>query len=101
MNTITKRPGIALTPVVSSQIAAIGHCTETNTLAIQFASRSGPGNVYHYANFTADDYAALAGADSVGSHFGKHIKPHADKHPYEKVEVPAPVAVATEDASLD
>jgi hypothetical protein len=101
MNTITKHPVIALRPVVSSQIAAIGHCPETNTLAIQFANRSGRGNVYHYANFTADDYAAFAGADSVGAHFGKHIKPHADKYPYEKIDTPVPTAVATEDTSLD
>lgn len=101
MNTIAKRPVIALTPVVSSQIAAIGHCPETNTLAIQFANRSGPGNVYHYSNFTADDYASFAGADSVGAYFGKHIKPHAEKHPYEKIDVPTPITLATEDASLD
>lgn len=77
---------ITLTPVESSQIAAIGHHPETNTLAIQFSPRRDgtPGSVYHYENFTAEDFAAFKGADSIGSHFGKHIKPNATKHPYTK-----------------
>ena len=76
---------IDLQPVESSQIAAIGHCAETNTLAIQFKKKDGPGSVYHYANFTADDFAAFKGAESIGSHFGQHIKPATEKHPFTKV----------------
>lgn len=78
---------IALTPVDSSQIAAIGHRPETNTLAIQFAARRDgtPGSVYHYENFTVEDFAAFKESDSIGSHFGKHIKPNAIKHPFTKV----------------
>lgn len=76
---------IDLNPVESSQIHAIGHSAETNTLAIQFKKKDGPGSVYHYANFTADDFAAFKGAESIGSHFGKHIKPAAEKHPFTKV----------------
>jgi hypothetical protein len=87
----TKHPIIALVPVVSSQIAGIGHCPETNTLAIQFASKAGPGSLYHYANFTAEQYAALSGAESVGSHFIKHIKPKAIDHPYVKIDEPGAV----------
>lgn len=79
---------IALTPVESSQIAAIGHHPETNTLAIQFSPRrdGSPGSIYHYANFTADDFASFKAADSIGSYFGRFIKPLTEKHPFVKVE---------------
>ena len=82
-----KHPVINLQSVESSQIAAIGHHPKTNTLAVQFAARRDgtPGSVYHYENFTADNYAQFSGSESIGSHFGKHIKPHAAKHPFVKV----------------
>ena len=91
MNTATKHRIIALTPVVSSQIAAIGHCPETQTLAIQFANKNGPGSLYHYANFTAEQFTTFAGAESVGSHFIKQIKPKAADHPFEKISEPGAV----------
>jgi hypothetical protein len=77
---------IPMQPVESSQIAAIGHDPATNTLAIQFAAKSGAGSVYHYSNFTADDFVAFKAAESIGSHFGKHIKPCADRYPFVKVK---------------
>jgi hypothetical protein len=86
MDQIKERPIIAMDSVESSQIAAIGHDAETQTLAIEFKSYSKPkGSVYHYANFTADDFANFKGAESIGSHFGKHIKSAVDKHPFVKV----------------
>ncbi|ADE12178.1 KTSC domain-containing protein [Sideroxydans lithotrophicus] len=94
MNTETKeRPVIAMDKVESSQIAAIGHHPETNTLAIQFAARSGTGSIYHYSNFTAEDFAAFKGAESIGSHFGKVIKPNPEKYPFVKVWPALPEAV--------
>lgn len=84
METIT-HPAIAMDAVESSQIAAIGHHPESNTLAIRFKSKSGPGSVYHYQNFTADDFATFKAAESIGSHFGKHIKPHDKKYPHTKI----------------
>lgn len=83
---------IALQPVESSQIHAIGHSPETNTLAIQFKSRGGPGSVYHYANFTAEQFEAFKSAESIGSHFGANIKKATDAHPFIKV-ADAPKAV--------
>lgn len=74
----------ALTPVVSSQIHAVGFEPATGTLAIQFKSKAGPGNVYHYANFTQEKFDAFKGAESIGSHFGKFIKGHPD-HPHTKI----------------
>lgn len=86
MNTETiEHPVIALQPVESSQLAAIGYHAETQTLAIQFKGKNGPGSIYHYANFTAEDFAAFLAAESQGSHFKRIIKPAQDKFPYVKV----------------
>lgn len=89
MNTAAAAPQITLQPVQSSQIAAIGHCPATETLAVQFFRKGAPADVYHYANFTATEYAAFAGAQSIGAHFGKHIKPHNTKHPCTNMGPPA------------
>lgn len=80
-------PVIAMDSVLSSQISAIGHDEKTNTLAIQFAPKKDgtTGSVYHYSNFTADDFAAFKAAESIGSHFGKFIKPNAEKYPFVKI----------------
>lgn len=83
---------IPLTEVESSQIHAIGHCPETNTLRIQFKSKKGPGSVYDYANFSAEQFQAFKTADSLGSYFGQHIKPAVEAHPFVKV-APAQEAV--------
>lgn len=80
---------IELTDVVSSQIHSIGHDAETNTLAIRFFRGYGrdqvPGSLYHYDNFTAQDFEAFKNAESLGRHFGQNIKPFAEKYPYTKV----------------
>lgn len=89
MNTTVAAPQITLQAIQSSQIAAIGHCPATETLAVQFFRKGAPADVYHYANVTATEYAAFAGAESIGKHFYAHIKPHADKHPYTNMGTPA------------
>lgn len=89
MNTAISAPQITLQTIQSSQIAAIGHCPATETLAVQFFRKGAPADVYHYANVTATEYAAFAGAESIGKHFYAHIKPHADKHPYTNMGTPA------------
>jgi hypothetical protein len=80
--------GITMHPVESSQIDAIGHDPETGTLAIQFKPKAGsenPGSIYHYSNFDGEQFAAIKGAESVGSHFYKHIKPFSEKFPYTRM----------------
>lgn len=78
---------IALDSVESSQILGIGHNAETNTLAIQFKNWKGePASLYHYSNFTAEDFEAFKGAESIGKHFGQFIKPETVKYPYVKIE---------------
>ena len=77
---------IPLTPCKSSQIAAHGYDAATQTMALQYVDRQteGPGPVYHYDNVPADKYQALACAESIGAHFGKHFRNNAD-YPFRKV----------------
>lgn len=78
---------ITMDSIESSQIEAIGHDAETQTLAIQFKAKgTAPGSLYHYSNVTAEDFAAFRDAESIGSHFYKHIKPFKDKYPYVRIE---------------
>lgn len=87
---------IDLQDVVSNQIHSIGHDAASNTLAIRFTSRKGgavgPGCLYHYQNVTAADFKAFQDAESLGKHFGAHIKACPKKHPYAKIEEPAQAA---------
>jgi hypothetical protein len=85
---IAPRPVIAMDSVVSSQIDSLGHDAATNTLAVRFKpSKVAPnGSLYHYANFTAEDFANFKGAKSPGGYFKDFIKPHQQKYPYEKIE---------------
>lgn len=73
---------ILLDSVESSQIEGIGHSPESNTLAMKFKN----GGLYHYANVTPEDFAALKEAESVGSHFYKHIKPFTEKYPFKRID---------------
>jgi hypothetical protein len=76
---------ITLTPVESSQIAAVGYDAATRTLAIQFKKKSGPSSLYHYDNVPADVHQAFVAAESKGRFFGANIKGNAD-FAYRKIE---------------
>jgi hypothetical protein len=69
---------IALTAVVSSQIAAIGYDPESQILAVQFIETGAEGRVYHYHGFPPEKFAELEAAESKGSFFYKHIKNRYD-----------------------
>ena len=88
----TTTPKINLCACESSRIAAHGHDPETNTLALRFKNKSGTGPVYHYASFTAADYEAFIGAESLGKHFGTVISAKNEdgsfRFPYTKIEEP-------------
>ncbi|WP_175682671.1 KTSC domain-containing protein [Burkholderia cenocepacia] len=88
MNTETTAPHIPVQEVESSQIHAIGHDPATNTLAIRFKSRASgaPTSLYHFQNVTTEDFEAFRDADSIGSHFGKYIKPYDKKYPYTRID---------------
>lgn len=64
---------IALHPVESSQIKAVGYDAETKTLAVTFVH--GTGAIYHYPNVEQATFDAFKASDSAGSFFGQHIKP--------------------------
>ncbi|NYT68762.1 KTSC domain-containing protein [Pusillimonas noertemannii] len=83
---IKPRTPIIMDSVESSQIAAIGHDPETNTLAVKFpANKRGISSVYHYANFDAAQFEAFKQAESKGSYFGQNIKRNVEAFPYENV----------------
>lgn len=88
---ISEVPQIRLEEVVSSQVAAIGHDPATNTLAVRFPGyEDRPGNLYHYANFNAEQFAEFCAAESIGSFFIKQIKANEALFPYTKIdETPA------------
>lgn len=104
MNTsVNNRPSIVLCECKSSQIHAHGHCAKTNTLALQFKKRDPEdktkqigGTVYHYSGFSAADYEAFTKAESLGKHFGAHIKDAlaedgvTKKYPHVKIEPEQP-----------
>lgn len=77
------RPHIALEPVESNQVGAIGYDEATKTLAVQF--KRGARAIYHYAGVEPETFVAFKGAESIGTYFGKHLKslpftkyPHED-----------------------
>jgi hypothetical protein len=66
------RPPIALEPVESNQVGAIGYDDATQTLAVQF--KRGARAIYHYPGVTRETFEAFKGAGSIGTFFGQHIK---------------------------
>lgn len=77
---------IALTPVESSQIHALGHDPDTKTLAVQFKGKDGPGSVYHYQNVDVELFDRFRNAESIGKFFGAEIKANKDAYPFAKQE---------------
>lgn len=66
-----KPPKIKLKPVKSSAIAELGRDPVTGTLAIKFSS----GHMYHSTTPIApEDHSAFEAAESVGSHYHRHIR---------------------------
>lgn len=60
-----------LTPVVSSNIAAVGYDVINNILHIQF---KGKETVYAYQGVPAEEHAAMIVSDSIGSFYARNIK---------------------------
>lgn len=70
------KPNIALKPIESSSIAAIGYDPATQTLGVQF--KRSP-EVHHYSDVLPKKWADLQAAESVGSFFASHVRNH---HPH-------------------
>ena len=64
--------GMTMQPVKSSNVKAVGHDADTNTLGVQFNS----GATYHYHDVPAEKHAALLKSESIGKFIGTDIKPH-------------------------
>jgi hypothetical protein len=72
---------IAMKPVTSGHIKAIGYDPKSQTLRVQFKK----GAVHDYAGVPVKKHADLIAAESIGQHFNKHIRNHED-HPSKKLE---------------
>ena len=59
-----------MTPVTSSNIAAIGYCEDTAQLAVKFKN----GKTFVYSDVSYDDHFYLISSDSIGKHFNQFIK---------------------------
>lgn len=77
---------IALQPVESNQVRAIGYDDETRTLAVVF--RWGAGALYQYPDVSRETFDEFRAAESKGTFFGQHIKPLPfKKYPAETVVI--------------
>lgn len=83
---------IAMTPVESNQVKAIGYDASTQTLAVTFTR--GPGHIYHYPDVGPELYADFMASDSKGTFFGTHVK----TLPFEKFAAPKPEGEEVESA---
>ena len=66
------------TDVVSSQITSVGYDPDQQHLEIKFKR----GGLYRYRKVPAQAHADLMAADSVGSHFHRHIR---NQYDYERL----------------
>lgn len=74
---------IALTPVASSNVGAIGHCAADHVLIVQFRS----GAVYAYRHVKSSIHAALMAAPSKGRYLAQHIVSKALVFPCERLDL--------------
>ena len=69
-----------MTAVVSSKIAAVGFNPGTNQGRVEFLAKGrSSGSLYEYDDCTAEEYADIVGAASVGQMFSqlwKNVKPY-------------------------
>lgn len=68
-----------MTPVVSSNLSAIGYDAQTKILRVRFKS----GGLYEYQNVSPELHSALMRAESKGGFLAKHVK--SIGHPCRKV----------------
>ncbi|HVT12752.1 MAG TPA: KTSC domain-containing protein [Fimbriimonadaceae bacterium] len=65
-------------PVSSSLVVSAGYDLATQTMEIEFTSRS----IYRYENVPQSVFEGLIRADSVGSYFNAHVR---DDYPYSRI----------------
>ncbi|MCR8633449.1 KTSC domain-containing protein [Paenibacillus radicis (ex Xue et al. 2023)] len=71
-----------LTPVISSNIAAVGYDNIQNILHIQF---KGKETIYIYQGVPVGEFEAMMESESVGSYYARNIKnKYSSKLPADK-----------------
>lgn len=70
-----------MTPVQSSNIAALDHDPITLNLTVQFRN----GSFYEYSNVSVAKFDQMIKSDSIGSAFHKLIKSAPDQHPFRQL----------------
>lgn len=75
------KPAIAMQPVKSTNIAALGFDVPSSTLEVHFAS----GQRYRYSGVPEAEFQALLTSDSKGAHFASKVR---GRYPGKKVEPP-------------
>jgi hypothetical protein len=81
------RPPIALNPVESHKIKAVGYDEATKTLAVQFNHGAA---IYHYPDVSAETHKAFIASESLGKFHTEHILPL----PFEKFHLDDAAATA-------
>lgn len=71
--------------VKSTQIHSLGFDPATGTLAIRFHGKNGPGGLYHYSNFTPEQFKAFSECESKGKYFGANVRGNKD-YPYKRID---------------
>lgn len=67
---MTKSNPIERSPVTSSNVKSVGHCPNTNTLAIEYSD----GSIYHYHDVDKDTHDQLVASKSVGGFIHSNVK---------------------------
>lgn len=65
-------------PVKSSNIRSVGYDPAAKRMEIEFTN----GGIYHYDGVTQEAHDDLVNAESVGRHFGAHVR---GKYPHKQV----------------
>lgn len=61
---------IALQPVVSGNLKAVGYDKASQTLDVQFSS----GRIYRYSGVSPSVHQELIAAESIGSYFARNVR---------------------------
>lgn len=69
-------PAIAMQPVKSSNLEAVGYDEATATLAVQFKN----GATWHYPGVPLDVFQQMLGAPSIGSFYATAIRGTYEGH---------------------
>lgn len=75
----------------SSNVMAVGYAPAREILRMRFRD----GSEYEYSNVSADTYAELMGAPSIGVHFAATIRGKHDLYPCERKRRPRTRATAS------